>query len=69
MEDYIIFMDMLYHGSKDDKDKISFMLCDIQGQGKVFLDDFKKFVFEFLGMYEELTQIKTKIDDLEADIV
>ena len=35
----------------------------------MFQEDYKKFCFEFLGMYEELTQMKTRINDLEADVV
>ena len=45
------------------------MMCDIKGKGQVFQEDYKKFCFEFLGMYEELTQMKTRINDLEADVV
>ena len=33
LEDYLIFMDMLYNGDQKDKNKISFMMCDIKGKG------------------------------------
>ena len=54
LEDYLIFMDMLYNGRQEDKNIINFMMCDLKGKGKVFYEDYSKFCFCFLGMYEEL---------------
>ena len=48
-------MDMLYNGNQTEKISISFMMCDIQGNGKVFQKDYHDFCFKFLAMYEELT--------------
>ena len=61
-------MDMLYNGNQTEKISISFMMCDIQGNGKVFQKDYHDFCFKFLAMYEELTQQRTRIENLEKDI-
>ena len=36
LEDYIIYMDILYNGNKEEKKNISFLMCDLRGEGKVF---------------------------------
>ena len=59
VEDYIIYMDMIYNGTQDEKNKISFMMCDVKGEGKVFYDDYRHFWIKFLEMYGELLQMKT----------
>ena len=69
LEDYIIYMDMLYNGSKEDKKNISFLMCDLRGEGMVFQEDYTKFCIEYLRMYEDLTQIKTRIDDIELNVI
>ena len=61
-------MDMLYNGNPKEKINISFMMCDIQGEGKVFQKDYHTFCIQFLAMYEELTQQKTRIENLENEI-
>ena len=44
LEDYIIYIDMLYNGSQDDKNMISFfMMSDSQGQNQVFYEDYRSF--------------------------
>ena len=68
-EDYIIFMDMLYNGTPEDKHKISFMMCDVKGEGKVLFEDYKRFCLSFLAMYEELTQMKMNIGHQQEEII
>ena len=58
-EDYIIYMDMVYNGTQEDKNKISFMMVDVLGEGKVFFEDYRNFWIKFLEMYGELLQMKT----------
>ena len=58
-EDYIIYMDMIYNGTQEEKNKISFMMVDVTGDGKVFFDDYRNFWIKFLEMYGELLQMKT----------
>ena len=53
-EDYIIYMDMIYNGTQEEKNKISFMMVDVTGDGKVFFDDYRNFWIKFLEMYGEL---------------
>ena len=50
---------MIYNGTQDEKNKISFMMCDVKGEGKVFYDDYRHFWIKFLEMYGELLQMKT----------
>ena len=58
LEDYLSFMDILYNGKTVDKYKINFMMCDLKGYGMVYYEDYSKFCFCFLGMYEELMQTR-----------
>ena len=51
-------MDILYYGKTLDKYKINFMMCDLKGYGMVYYEDYSKFCFCFLGMYEELMQTR-----------
>ena len=52
-------MDMIYNGTQEDKNKISFMMVDVYGEGKVLFDDYRNFWIKFLEMYGELLQMKT----------
>lgn len=49
---------MIYNGSQDEKDKISFMMLDMRGQGKIDFHSYEKFWINFLYMYGELLQVK-----------
>ena len=44
VEDYIIYMDMIYHGNQAEKDRISFMMIDEVGQGKVTFAFYENFL-------------------------
>lgn len=54
VEDYIIYMDMIYNGEQRDKDRISFMLMDEVGQGKVTYPFYENFQINFMQMYGEM---------------
>ena len=69
LEDYIIYMDMLYNGSSEDKKNISFLMCDLRGNGMVFQEDYTKFCVKYLQMFEDLTQIRNKNDNIEENII
>ncbi len=49
---------MIYNGSQEEKDKISFMMLDMRGQGKIDFHSYEKFWINFLYMYGELLQVK-----------
>ena len=44
VEDYIVYMDMIYHGDDEEKDKISFMMIDEVGLGKITLPFYENFL-------------------------
>ena len=63
LEDYVIYMDMIYYGSQEEKDQIAFKMMDIQGQQKIYLEDYTHFWIKFLEMYGELLQSKFVYDE------
>ena len=68
MEDYVIYMDMIYHGEEEEKAKIAFMMMDVQGQGQIYLESYRDFWIKFLEMYGELLQTKFTYDE-ESEVV
>jgi len=44
VEDYLIYMDMIYYGSDDEKDLISFMMLDEVGLGKITFPFYENFL-------------------------
>ena len=69
LADYIIYMDLLYNGTQDDRNKLTFMMLDIQIDGMVYKEEYKDFCFQFLSMYDELMQMNTKIDHRAEEII
>ena len=63
VEDYIIYMDMIYHGTDDEKDLISFMMIDEVGLGKIVFPFYENFLIQFYNMYGELLQTKAIEED------
>ena len=59
VEDYIMYMDLIYDGTPEQKNRISFMMCDVKGEGKVSYGDYRHFWIKFLEMHGELLQMKT----------
>ena len=59
MEDYIVYMDMIYHGTEDEKDQISFMMLDEVGLGKITFPFYENFLIQFYNMYGQLLQTNT----------
>lgn len=49
-------MDMIYHGSTDEKDLISFMMLDEAGIGKVVFHFYENFLIQYFQMVGELGQ-------------
>jgi hypothetical protein len=41
--DYAIYMDIIYHGTDDEKNEVSFMMLDVRGEGMIILDSFERF--------------------------
>ena len=59
VEDYLIYMDMIYHGTDDEKDHISFMMLDEVGLGKITFPFYENFLIQFYNMYGQLLQTTT----------
>ena len=72
VDDYIVYMDMIYHGDDEEKDKISFMMIDEAGLGKITFPFYENFLIHFYGMYGELLQTNTieqeKVHEIALDI-
>ena len=68
LEDYVIYMDKIYHGEPDEKDEIAFMMMDVKGQGQIYLEDYRAFWIKFLEMYGELLQAKFTYDDESEEV-
>ena len=45
---------MIYHGDQIEKDRISFMMIDEVGQGKITFAFYENFLLQFFHMYGEL---------------
>ena len=56
-------MDIIYHGTEDEKNEVSFMMLDVRGEGLIILPSFEKFWIQFLQMYSDLLHVKIKYDD------
>lgn len=67
MIDYAIYMDIINHGTEEEKNEVSFMMLDVRGEGMVIIDSFEKFWVQFLQMYSDLLHIKIKYDDAMKD--
>lgn len=60
-------MDIINHGTEEEKNEVSFMMLDVRGEGMVIIDSFEKFWVQFLQMYSDLLHIKIKYDDAMKD--
>ena len=58
LTDYIGYSDVIYYGTQDEKDQISFMMLDCKGEGKIDFVSYEKFWINFLHMYGELLSVK-----------
>lgn len=56
-------MDIINHGTDEEKSEVSFMMLDIRGQGMIILDSFQLFWEDFLQMYSDLLRTKIKYDE------
>jgi hypothetical protein len=56
-------MDIIYHGTEDEKNEVSFMLLDVRGEGMIILESFEIFWVQFLQMYCDLLHTKIKYDE------
>ena len=68
LEDYVVYMDMIYYGNEEQKARIGFMMMDVDGNGIIFFDGYRQFWINFFQMYGELLQTKFNYDD-ESDEV
>ena len=48
---------------------VSFMMCDLEGKGKVTLKNYEEFCLRFLTMYEELVQVKVNVGSRQSEII
>ena len=68
LEDYILYMDLIYNGSVEEKNRISFMMIDEIGNGKITLPLYENFWIQFLQMYGELLQMKVEYDEQSEEV-
>lgn len=61
--DYIIYTDMIYHGTEEEKDLILFSMLDEQGDGKITLKELQNFWKKFMHMNGELMQVKMQYNE------
>lgn len=63
LTDYLIYQDMVYHGTETEKNKISFQMLDLSGTGEVTKQVYESFWMQFLQMYSEMFSYKINLDD------
>jgi|694.fasta_scaffold140477_2 hypothetical protein len=51
---YLYYTDIVYNGNDTQKDKISFLMIDIEGKGKVTFGEYQNFWKQFLAMYGQI---------------
>jgi hypothetical protein len=51
---YLKYTDIIYNGTLEEKDKISFLMINIAGGERVTLVDYKQFWNQFLNMYGQI---------------
>jgi hypothetical protein len=51
---YVEYSDVLYNGRQKEKDKISFMMLDLRGEGQIDFKQFEVFWMNFLYMYGQI---------------
>lgn len=65
---YLYYTDIVYNGNDTQKDKISFLMIDIEGKGKVTFGEYQNFWKQFLAMYGQILQTKIRYDENTADL-
>ncbi len=65
---YLKYTDIIYNGTVEEKDKISFLMINITGAERVTFVDYKQFWNQFLDMYGQILQTKISYDDNTAQL-
>ena len=65
---YLKYTDIIYNGTLEEKDKISFLMIDIAGTKRVTFADYKQFWGQFLDMYGQILQTKISYDENTAQL-
>jgi len=65
---YLKYTDIIYNGTLEEKDKISFLMINITGAERVTFVDYKQFWNQFLDMYGQILQTKISYDDNTAQL-
>jgi hypothetical protein len=63
-----MYTDIIYNGTLEEKDKISFLMIDIAGSKRVTFADYKQFWGQFLDMYGQILQTKINYDENTAQL-
>lgn len=63
LKHYLIYQDIVYHGTEHEKNLLSFRILDLSGTGKVHYETYESFWLQFLSMYGEMFNYKINLDD------
>ena len=69
IEDLLVYNDMQYHGSRQEKDMIQFMMFDKHSRGEVSLPEFEDFWKQFMYVYAEITHEPLAYSPHSSDLV
>ena len=61
--DYLIYQDIVQHGTDQEKNLISFKMLDMSNSGQVSWKTYEEFWSNFLYMYGEMFSYKVEIDE------
>jgi hypothetical protein len=67
VEDYLVYHDIIYYGTSDEKNKISFLMLDLEATGHITLETYENFWLQQMTMYGELINVKIQYDDETRD--
>ena len=65
---YVEYSDVLYNGKQKEKDKISFMMLDLRGEGQIDFKQFEVFWMNFLYMYGQILQAKLQYNQESQEL-
>jgi Ca2+-binding EF-hand superfamily protein len=64
LEDYLVYNEVLSHGSQTEKNMLTFKVIDVRRRGRVYLNEFKEFWLLFLELCSQVLNMQMpKLDD------
>ena len=63
LEDWLVYNDIVYHGTQEEKNKLNFRMLDLNGCGSISFEVYEAFWVSFLQFYTQIMGIDLHYDD------